>query len=281
MPANQRRLIDDMPTKNMDKDEAYRHPKIKALSKELQKLPLRTVRKLYTDLSRKHTEIVEAYLGEKDPEKRKALAETANQVNSAWRATNDAYQTMHDEAMNLDDNPKVKYKYLPRSEIKKRTEVPHDLRDKIKQWMAPKRNDPLRGVVEEMRTFHGLVPHAKVDKAIEHLTSLADDPHHADDKDDILQLRDELAKATGRSKAAHDLMHAVIRLAHERPDLRAHLLPVLREAAASAAQRYEANRREADRLLREIGTQLAQHERRQKADPLNWGYAGDMAYIVE
>jgi hypothetical protein len=49
----------------------------------------------------------------------------------------------------------------------------------------------------------------------------------------------------------------------------------------NAAETYKARLAEVRDLIRRLGGQLAIHERRAKANPGNWGFAGDLASIAE
>jgi hypothetical protein len=223
----QRKVVEDMPTDLLEKEEAYRHPKVKAKIKELKKLPTRTVTKLYNELHTKMTDLQSAYVEEKDEGAKKAIADAANQVQSAWRATNMALSEMGTERGERDENPGIQPKYMSRAEMKKRKAIPHDVHEKLKEWAGSSKSDPIHKVLEEVK-HNQLVPHEKIDKAVAHLTTLAEDPHHEDDKKEILALRDDLAKGTGRATSKEAALRSgLIRLAAARPDLRAHILPLL------------------------------------------------------
>ena len=49
----------------------------------------------------------------------------------------------------------------------------------------------------------------------------------------------------------------------------------------NAAWLYERRMDKARRLIQEIEGALAQHERRQQADPDNWGHVGDLEPVTE
>lgn len=49
----------------------------------------------------------------------------------------------------------------------------------------------------------------------------------------------------------------------------------------AAPERYAALQQEAQQLLKLLEAKIKNHGLVQAADPLNWGYVGDMAYIVE
>jgi len=49
----------------------------------------------------------------------------------------------------------------------------------------------------------------------------------------------------------------------------------------SAAACYAERHAEAQDLLKRIATRLADHQKRQAAEPADWGYAGDMGRITE
>lgn len=231
-PAH-RKYVDDMPAKPMDKEEGYSHPKVKAAIKALKKLPFGSVEKMYNDLEDKQTALgkalVDARVDGKPEEEREALRAAYGQVQQAWRASNQALAEMRWDKEDRDKGG-VQHKYLPRAELKKRRQVPTSFKDRLQKWEGSGKSDPIYKVLDEMKV-HTYVPHEKLDKAIAHLTTLAEDPHHEDDKKDILKLRDDLAKETGRlvgkpgKEAA--LRSALIRLAHQNPELRARLLPLL------------------------------------------------------
>jgi hypothetical protein len=52
-----------------------------------------------------------------------------------------------------------------------------------------------------------------------------------------------------------------------------------KQQTATAA--YRKNLATAQETLRRIAAQLAEHEARQAAQPLNWGYVGDLGHINE
>lgn len=79
---------------------------------------------------------------------------------------------------------------------------------------------------------------------------------------------------------AHTLLERTVRVAHLVPALRPHLLPLIRQAVEDADERYEDRSREADKLLREVGSLLKEHRKEQKKDPRNWGYVGDLGSVI-
>lgn len=48
-----------------------------------------------------------------------------------------------------------------------------------------------------------------------------------------------------------------------------------------APERYEALQMEAQKLLKALAAKIQNHHQAQQADPLNWGYVGDMEHLVE
>ena len=73
---------------------------------------------------------------------------------------------------------------------------------------------------------------------------------------------------------------ALIRLAHAHPELRSDLLPLV-AAGPSADARYRAQVQHARTRLQQIEAHITAHEQKQKHEPENWGYVGDMASIEE
>ena len=49
----------------------------------------------------------------------------------------------------------------------------------------------------------------------------------------------------------------------------------------TAAEAYAARLRECDELVESTRNQLQVHAARQQGDPKNWGFAGDLGYVIE
>lgn len=49
----------------------------------------------------------------------------------------------------------------------------------------------------------------------------------------------------------------------------------------TAAETYTARHQECNELVDALRHQLQVHAARQEADPKNWGFAGDLAYVIE
>ena len=52
--------------------------------------------------------------------------------------------------------------------------------------------------------------------------------------------------------------------------------PKNRKAEQDAARMYAGRRRDIDYLVKRLRAELAEHARRARKDPANWGYAGDL-----
>lgn len=77
------------------------------------------------------------------------------------------------------------------------------------------------------------------------------------------------------------LSSRLIRLAHEQPSLREHLLPLLKEAKQDADTQYKVRLREVRGHLDKISDLVTKHEFLQSNEPRNWGYVGDLGYVAE
>lgn len=51
--------------------------------------------------------------------------------------------------------------------------------------------------------------------------------------------------------------------------------------SAEASKEYSDKVKEARKLMKNIDSIITKHSREQKKDPKDWGYVGDMGYIVE
>lgn len=49
----------------------------------------------------------------------------------------------------------------------------------------------------------------------------------------------------------------------------------------SAAETYVARVRECNQLIESLKSRLEDHQGMQAADPRNWGFAGDLDYVIE
>jgi hypothetical protein len=52
-----------------------------------------------------------------------------------------------------------------------------------------------------------------------------------------------------------------------------------RQTTQTAAEAYAARRAQIEQQIADLQQYLIDHERRQKADPRNWGFAGDLANV--
>lgn len=241
-----RKIVDQMPTKAFDKDKGYRDPALKAAVKDLVKLPLSTVRGILKDLGDVKEHLSKKLVDTKDP----SIAAAHNQVQQAWRAANQALDEMDDSRRSREESSHSGH--LSRSDLKTRAKVPKALVDKLERWEGAGKNDPIFRVVSEAQT-NEYVPHAKIDRAIEHLTDIAESPHHMNDKQDILSLRDDLSKMTRRPLKKGSLFPRLVRLAHGNPSLRPHLLPILKEAYGGTHVPVKDLPPVVHRALREVG----------------------------
>jgi len=49
----------------------------------------------------------------------------------------------------------------------------------------------------------------------------------------------------------------------------------------SAVERYKKNEKEIEKLLKSITTKLKKHKKGFSKKPLDWGYVGDLGYVME
>jgi len=217
--------VGKMPTKGMDKEEAYSHPKIKAMAKALMKLPRGTVARMYEQLQTRMLE-----LGQPEKRGEPGRDDALNQIHAAWRATNDALFTMGDAHKEREKGEGMG-KYLPRAELKKRRKVELDL-DPLKDLQGHKKSDPVYKVLKEYRNDGKYVRLKTLEKAITHLDKMLDNPAHDGDEDKIEKAKKLLERINrggpeSRPSKKGSLRSGLIRLAHARPDLRDRLLPLL------------------------------------------------------
>lgn len=80
-----------------------------------------------------------------------------------------------------------------------------------------------------------------------------------------------------------NLRSKMIHLAHEEPELRPHILPLLngKTAAKDANVEFQSKLKVTQKLIDELKKALVLEARRQATDPRNWGYVGDLGHVNE
>lgn len=75
----------------------------------------------------------------------------------------------------------------------------------------------------------------------------------------------------------------LIRLAHEKPEIRPHILPLLvtKTSARDANAEFQVKMKVAQKLVDDLKKALVYEARRQTQDPRNWGYVGDLGHVIE
>jgi len=253
-------LLDKVSPKWMDKDQAYSSRDVLGVAKAFRKLPPRTVLGWYKVLFDVRMKIGTLRLDRGDP-----LDDLAAKLMSIWRAANLVMQENEDTALGLkkriEDAPYGRY--LPRAELKKRRQISPKLIDRIREWVGNRPSDPIHKLVLQARNDHRWVKTTLIETALAHLKVLRDLPEHEGAFNDIEDIRVELSMEGGTRMAS--LRTQLIRLAHEKPEFRPHLLPMLSKRASEDGAEADEEEAQADQDKAQAKEEDAEAERLKQA----------------
>ena len=260
LPRGVEPLLDKVPAKWMDKEQAYRSRPVARLVKVLQKLPPRTVAKWYSQI-----QDVNLKIGRLRPARDTPLDQLAAKLMTIWRATNVVLHENEDKAGDLkkrrDEAPYGSY--LSQAEMKKRRQLSRKLLERVKEWVGNRPSDPIHKMWLQAENDHRWVKTDLIRKVVQHLKTLRDRPEHEDDYDEIEDIRKELVMEGGIRMGS--LRSQLIRLAHQKPELRPHLLPMLSRSASEDEAEADEEQAEADEDKAQAKREEAEAERLKQA----------------
>lgn len=194
LPSNLQKAVLSMPEKDMDKNEAYNNRKVLALAKKLKGMPhkalmgvYKRLHKAFLDCSSDFRDIAEA--------DRDNWRHILWQLESAWRASNEALQTVGDERKERDKKNEGMGKYMPRAELKKRRKIEYKLVEELAGWDSPKSTDPIFKVITQAKKDGYYVRINLLEKALKHIEALVSDPAHADETNELKAIHRGLNEA--------------------------------------------------------------------------------------
>lgn len=202
LPSKLQAMVKSMPEKDMDKNEAYNDRKVLGLAKKLKGVPHKQLEQIYQVLHRAFLDAAGDFHTIPD-EQRDDLRRIVSQLQSAWRASNEAIQTVGEDRKEREQKNQGMGRYLPRAELKKRRKIDYQLVKDLDGWDSAKPNDPIYKVILQAKKDGYYVRFELMEKALKHLQQLIADPNNADDTAELETLYRQLDDARhGRGKTA-------------------------------------------------------------------------------